>query len=81
MWLQYHMTITVRTASMMILTAWLAPTAISFLPIFLGWYTTNEYLQHRDFHPDQCRFIVNKASNSCINVRLSGFEIKVQALV
>ena len=26
MWQQYHMTITVRTASMMILTAWLAPT-------------------------------------------------------
>ena len=58
--LQYHMTITVKTAMVMILMAWITPTCISFLPIFMGCYTTAEYLEHKDDHPDECRFIVNK---------------------
>ena len=35
--LVYHSTITVRTAMLMILLAWLTPSCISFLPILLGW--------------------------------------------
>ncbi len=55
----YHSTITVRTAMVMILLAWLTPSCISFLPIFLGWYTTEEYLLYKDANPEECRFIVN----------------------
>ena len=43
----YHSTITVRTAMVMILLAWLTPSCISFLPIFLEWYTTEEYLTYK----------------------------------
>ena len=55
----YHSTITVRTAMVMILLAWLTPSCISFLPIFLGWYTTHENLLFKDQNPTECRFIVN----------------------
>ena len=55
----YHSTITVRTAMVMILLAWLTPSCISFLPIFLGWYTTRENLLYKDQNPEECRFIVN----------------------
>lgn len=58
--LQYHMVITVRVACLMIALAWILPTAISFLPIFLGWYTTAEFLEERYHHPDECLFVVNK---------------------
>jgi len=58
--LQYHMVITVRVACLMIALAWIVPTAISFLPIFLGWYTTAEFLEERFHHPDECLFVVNK---------------------
>ena len=57
--LVYHSTITLRTAIMMIILAWLTPSCISFLPIFLGWYTTPENLQYKDDNPQECRFIVN----------------------
>ena len=43
----------------MILLAWLTPSCISFLPIFLGWYTTHENLLFKDQNPTECRFIVN----------------------
>ena len=44
--LVYHSTITVRTAGLMIVLAWCTPSCISFLPIFLGWYTTPENLRN-----------------------------------
>ena len=33
---------------------------ISFLPIFLGWYTTSDHQAWRADHPDECVFRVNK---------------------
>ena len=45
---------TVHVAAAMIGIAWTAPTLISFLPIFLGWYTTNEHLKWRECHPNEC---------------------------
>jgi len=44
----------------MIAMAWLTPTAISFLPIFLGWYTTSDFLKEKVHHPEECLFVVNK---------------------
>ena len=38
---------TVHVAAAMIGIAWTAPTLISFLPIFLGWYTTEDHIKWR----------------------------------
>jgi len=54
------MVITLKVAVGMIVLAWLTPTAISFLPIFLGWYTTSEFLEEKTHHPEECLFVVNK---------------------
>ncbi|KAK7044022.1 G-protein coupled receptor activity protein, partial [Halocaridina rubra] len=57
--LEYPLTITRRILAIMLAHCWLAPTLISFLPIFLGWYTTADHLQSRDAQPYVCIFVVN----------------------
>ena len=52
--LKYSTNMTVHVAAAMIGIAWTAPTLISFLPIFLGWYTDNDHLKWRKEHPDIC---------------------------
>ena len=46
----------------MIGAAWTAPTLISFLPIFLGWYTTQEHQDWRlsEDGLEKCIFQVNQ---------------------
>ncbi len=58
--LKYTSYMTVKVASVMIGVAWTAPILISFLPIFLGWYTTAEHQEWRKTNHDQCIFRVNK---------------------
>ncbi len=58
--LKYTSYMTVKVASVMIGVAWAAPILISFLPIFLGWYTTAGHHEWRQAHPDECKFVVNK---------------------
>ena len=55
--LEYPMKMTRTRVLMMILAAWMAPILISFIPIFLGWYATDEYLRSRS--PDECSWEVN----------------------
>ncbi|XP_043199539.1 octopamine receptor beta-2R-like isoform X2 [Amphibalanus amphitrite] len=55
--LEYPMKMTRTRVLLMILAAWLAPILISFIPIFLGWYATDEYLSSRS--PDECSWEVN----------------------
>lgn len=44
----------------MIAAAWLCPVFISFVPIFLGWYTTKEHLKEREETEDKiCKFVTN----------------------
>ncbi len=57
--LKYTTYMTVKVAACMIGVAWTAPTLISFLPIFLGWYTTAEHQQWRETHPNECILRVN----------------------
>ena len=57
--LEYPLTMTRQMLAIMLAQAWIAPTLISFLPIFLGWYTTSEHLQQRLRHPNICIFQVN----------------------
>jgi len=60
--LKYSSYMTVKVAACMIGAAWTAPTLISFLPIFLGWYTTQEHQDWRlsEDGLEKCIFQVNQ---------------------
>ena len=58
--LEYRTHMNKRTVAAMLAVSWTTPAAISFLPIFLGWYSTSEHLDFRARHPDTCEFIVNE---------------------
>ncbi|KAI1287392.1 Octopamine receptor beta-1R [Halotydeus destructor] len=57
--LDYPMKITNKTVAMMLATVWISSTLISFIPIFFGWYTTQEHLVQRLKYPEKCEFVVN----------------------
>lgn len=40
------------TVTCMLGSAWLLPALISFIPIFMGWYTTGEHLDQLNKHPE-----------------------------
>lgn len=44
----------------MILNTWISPALLSFIPIFAGWYTTDEHKERMKMFPDECQFEVNK---------------------
>ncbi|XP_043250842.1 octopamine receptor beta-2R isoform X1 [Colletes latitarsis] len=58
--LKYPIIMTKRIAAYMLLACWVMPAFISFVPIFMGWYTTAENSMHRRKHPELCEFKVNK---------------------
>nr|XP_033332921.1 octopamine receptor beta-1R-like [Megalopta genalis] len=58
--LDYPLIMTNIRLSTMLSVVWCSPTVMSFLPIFVGWYTTEEHLQFRRNYPDVCVFQVNK---------------------
>lgn len=47
-------------AFILLAATWLSPVTISYAPIFMGWYTTEQHLKIRDLEKDKCEFIVNK---------------------
>ncbi|CAH2097219.1 unnamed protein product [Euphydryas editha] len=57
--LEYPVTMTHRTVCFMLANVWLWPAFISFVPIFMGWYTTEQHRQLRKEHPDVCIFKTN----------------------
>ncbi|XP_006558135.1 octopamine receptor beta-2R isoform X3 [Apis mellifera] len=58
--LKYPIIMTRRLAAYMLLACWILPAFISFVPIFMGWYTTAENSMRRQNHPEICEFKVNK---------------------
>ncbi|KAF6209913.1 hypothetical protein GE061_015667 [Apolygus lucorum] len=73
--LQYPITMTHRTVSLMLANVWTLPALISFTPIFLGWYTTAEHEKYRQLHPEECSFVVNNyyaIVSSCISFWIPG---------
>ncbi|XP_066905209.1 octopamine receptor beta-1R-like [Halyomorpha halys] len=58
--LDYPLIMTQRKLVIMLAVVWCSPALVSFLPIFMGWYTTQEHLEYRKLHPDLCEFLVNK---------------------
>ncbi|XP_055381524.1 probable serine/threonine-protein kinase DDB_G0282963 isoform X3 [Condylostylus longicornis] len=59
--LEYPLNMTHRTVFFMLANVWILPALISFTPIFLGWYTTEENLEEMAKNPDTCVFIANTA--------------------
>ncbi|KYM93275.1 Octopamine receptor beta-2R [Atta colombica] len=58
--LKYPINMTKRVVAFMLLACWVSPAIISFVPIFFGWYTTEENSVHRHKHPELCEFKVNR---------------------
>ncbi|XP_041985398.1 octopamine receptor beta-1R-like [Aricia agestis] len=58
--LDYPLIMTPGRLGIMLAVVWCSPALVSFLPIFMGWYTTNEHLEFRRRHPKVCSFTVNK---------------------
>lgn len=44
----------------MLVIVWLFPAMLSFVPIFLGWYTTEAHYKYLRKYPHICEFKVNK---------------------
>lgn len=44
----------------MLVIVWLFPALLSFVPIFLGWYTTEAHYKYLRKYPQICEFKVNK---------------------
>ncbi|XP_042898808.1 octopamine receptor beta-2R [Parasteatoda tepidariorum] len=66
----YPNRMTSRNVSIMLVIVWVVSSLISFIPIFLGWYTTDEHLEFRSLRPDVCEFVVNKpyaVVSSCVS--------------
>jgi len=58
--LDYPLIMTIKKLLIMLSIVWLSPALVSFVPIFAGWYTTEENLLYRWAHPEVCGFTVNK---------------------
>ncbi|XP_075228421.1 octopamine receptor beta-1R-like [Lycorma delicatula] len=58
--LDYPLIMTHSRLVVMLATVWCSPALVSFLPIFMGWYTTEDHLQFRRRNPDICVFQVNR---------------------
>lgn len=58
--LEYPLYMTHKTVGFMLANVWMLPALISFTPIFLGWYSTDEHLVWLKQNPSECVFIVNK---------------------
>ncbi|KAL3268674.1 hypothetical protein HHI36_007777, partial [Cryptolaemus montrouzieri] len=58
--LDYPLIMTNTRLAMMLMVVWCSPAVLSFLPIFMGWYTTNEHLEYRRNNPMHCSFTVNR---------------------
>ncbi|CAF4911966.1 octopamine receptor beta-1R-like [Pieris napi] len=58
--LDYPLIMTTSRLGTMLAVVWCSPALVSFLPIFMGWYSTMDHLEFRRRHPKVCSFTVNK---------------------
>ncbi|KAI5645695.1 7 transmembrane receptor (rhodopsin family) domain-containing protein [Phthorimaea operculella] len=58
--LKYPVKMTKKMAYIMLAATWLSPITISYAPIFMGWYTTNDHLIQKLNNTEVCDFKVNK---------------------
>ncbi|XP_012215401.1 octopamine receptor beta-1R-like isoform X3 [Linepithema humile] len=73
--LEYTVIMRQSTVGCMLGSAWVLPALISFIPIFMGWYTTKEHLDYMVKHPESCEFRVNlpyAVISSCVSFWIPG---------
>lgn len=58
--LKYRTVMSKRRVALLLVACWTAPLAISFVPICLGWYTSQQHLEYHRRHPHTCEFVVNR---------------------
>ncbi|XP_065212077.1 octopamine receptor beta-1R-like isoform X2 [Planococcus citri] len=58
--LDYPLIMTKSRLVIMLLVVWCSPGTVSFLPIFMGWYSTEKHLQYQKANPEVCVFQVNR---------------------
>lgn len=58
--LDYPLIMTNARLAVMLAVVWCSPALVSFLPIFMEWYTTDKNLEFRKRNPQFCSFSVNK---------------------
>ncbi|XP_020284454.1 octopamine receptor beta-3R-like isoform X2 [Pseudomyrmex gracilis] len=73
--LEYPAIMRTVTVTAMLSSAWMLPAMISFVPIFMGWYTTQMHLNFRQKNPQICTFVVNlpyAVVSSCVSFWIPG---------
>ncbi|XP_017761333.1 PREDICTED: octopamine receptor beta-3R-like [Eufriesea mexicana] len=78
--LEYTVIMRQGTVGCMLGSAWILPALISFIPIFLGWYTTQEHMDYMVKNPQVCSFVVNRAYaviSSCVSFWIPGLVMIV----
>ncbi|XP_014615697.1 PREDICTED: octopamine receptor beta-3R-like isoform X3 [Polistes canadensis] len=78
--LEYTVIMRQGTVGCMLGSAWILPALISFIPIFMGWYTTEEHLEFMVKNPEVCAFIVNRpyaVISSCVSFWIPGLVMIV----
>ncbi|XP_026825550.1 octopamine receptor beta-3R isoform X4 [Ooceraea biroi] len=78
--LEYTVIMRQGTVWCMLGSAWLLPALISFMPIFMGWYTTKEHLDYMAKHPESCEFRVNlpyAVISSCVSFWIPGLVMLI----
>ncbi|XP_022918006.1 octopamine receptor beta-1R-like [Onthophagus taurus] len=58
--LDYPLIMTTTRLAIMLSIVWCSPALVSFLPIFMEWYTTDVQLAFRKKNPQVCTFTVNR---------------------
>lgn len=58
--LEYPLKMTAKRVAIMLTCVWVSSGIISFIPIFFGWYTTDDWLEKRKTNPKECSFKVNR---------------------
>ncbi|XP_043588458.1 octopamine receptor beta-3R-like isoform X2 [Bombus pyrosoma] len=78
--LEYTVIMRQGTVGCMLGSAWILPALISFIPIFMGWYTTQEHLDYMVRNPQVCSFVVNRpyaVISSCVSFWIPGLVMIV----
>ncbi|XP_043250690.1 octopamine receptor beta-1R isoform X3 [Colletes latitarsis] len=78
--LEYTVIMRQGTVGCMLGSAWTLPALISFIPIFMGWYTTQEHLEYMVMNPEVCSFVVNRpyaVISSCVSFWIPGLVMIV----
>lgn len=57
--LDYPLIMTKSRLVIMLMVVWCSPATVSFLPIFMGWYSTEKHLEEQKKNPEVCVFQVN----------------------